>query len=361
VSRLEIRGVRKSFDGTPVLTGIDLSVPTGGIAAVLGPSGCGKTTLLRVVAGFERPDQGTVALDDQVVAGPGSHLPPERRGVGIVPQEGALFPHLDVAANVGFGLRRRDPGRAARVAQVLELVGLPGFDHRRPAELSGGQQQRVALARALAPQPRIILLDEPFSALDAGLRASVRHEVRQALAAAGVTALLVTHDQEEALSMADLVAVMAGGVVRQVGPPEAVYRDPVDLSVALTVGEAVTMPAEAAQGWALTGAGRLALRGQDRDARGAGTVLLRPEQIRLVAGGTPGTAQGRLLAVRFHGHDSTVDVALANGADGAQQVLTCRTQEAVPTGPLVGVRVVGDVAFFARRTERNCARLPGGG
>jgi len=347
VSRLEIRGVHKSFDGTRVLTGIDLSIPTGGIAAVLGPSGCGKTTLLRVVAGFERVDEGTVALDEQLVGGPGLHVPPERRGIGIVPQEGALFPHLDVAANVGFGLSRRAPGRAARVAQVLELVGLAGFDHRHPAELSGGQQQRVALARALAPQPRIILLDEPFSALDAGLRASVRHDVRQALAAAGVTALLVTHDQEEALSTADLVAVMGGGVVRQVGPPDAVYRDPVDLSVALTVGEAVTLPAEAAQGWAVTVAGRLALRGQDRDARGVGTVLLRPEQVRLVAGDTPGTARGRLLAVRFHGHDSTVDVALADGADGAQQVLTCRTQKAVPTGPLVGVRVVGEVAFFA--------------
>jgi iron(III) transport system ATP-binding protein len=238
---LAANALTKSFAATEVLRGLDLEVPAGTLTAVLGPSGCGKTTLLRLLAGFERPDGGTVRLGGRELAGPGVHVAAERRRIGLVPQEGALFPHLSVAANVGFGLPRRR--RAARVAELLELLDLGGLGKRRPDQLSGGQQQRVALARALAPTPEVILLDEPFDALDAGLRAQVRAEVRDALRRTGTTGLLVTHDQEEALSLADLVAAMRDGAIAQLAPPRVLYREPVDAEVARFVGEAVLLDA----------------------------------------------------------------------------------------------------------------------
>ena len=232
---LEVAGLRHAYDRDEVLHGVDLRAETGSIVAVLGPSGCGKTTLLRLVAGFERPTAGSIHLGGQPVTGAGTFVAPERRRVGIVPQEGALFPHLDVAGNVGFGLtrsvRRDDVGGRSgadrpsdRTAECLALVGMSGFERRRPAELSGGQQQRVAIARALAPRPTVILLDEPFSSLDAGLRAGVRIEVTAAIRHDGATALVVTHDRAEALSMADRVVVLLDGRVAQVGTPEEVYR-----------------------------------------------------------------------------------------------------------------------------------------
>ncbi|MFN2497394.1 MAG: ABC transporter ATP-binding protein, partial [Pseudonocardiaceae bacterium] len=241
MSELAVRGVVKSFGATTVLRGVDLSVPKGALAAVLGPSGCGKTTLLRVVAGFDRADAGEVVIGGRLVSGPGVAVPPERRRVGMVPQEGALFPHLSVAGNVGFGLPRRQ--RTSRVAEMLDLVGLGGYGARMPHELSGGQQQRVALARALAPGPALVLLDEPFSALDTGLRAALREDVRRALHATGATAVLVTHDQQEALSTADLVAVLQAGTIVQAGPPAELYQAPRDLDVATFLGEAVLLDA----------------------------------------------------------------------------------------------------------------------
>ena len=220
MTALTIRGLAKAFDATPVLTGVDLDVPAESLTAVLGPSGCGKTTLLRLVAGFLRPDAGTIAFGEEVVAGPGRFVTPQRRRVGYVPQEGALFPHLDVAGNIAFGL----PGRARRsrdrLAELLDLVGLDArLAGQYPHELSGGQQQRVALARALAPRPSVVLLDEPFSSLDAGLRESTGRAVAEVLRSARATAVLVTHDQGEALSLADQVAVMRAGRFLQVASP----------------------------------------------------------------------------------------------------------------------------------------------
>ena len=197
--------VRADYGAGPVLDDLSLEVASGELVAVLGASGSGKTTLLRVLAGFMRPSAGRVEFGDRLVAGPGAWVPPERRRVGIVPQEGALFPHLDVRGNVAFGLGRR-PRDSGRVDEVLDLVGMSAFREARPQELSGGQQQRVALARALAPEPDVILLDEPFSALDAALRVRLRGDVREVLDRLGTTTVLVTHDQEEALSMADRVA-----------------------------------------------------------------------------------------------------------------------------------------------------------
>jgi len=346
VSELVVSGLDKRFGTTDVLRGLDLTVSTGMLAGVLGPSGCGKTTLLRVIAGFERPDAGTVIVGGRTVAGPGVDVPPERRRVGIVPQEGALFPHLPVAGNVGFGLPR-GADRAARVAEVLELVGLPGYGGRMPHELSGGQQQRVALARALAPKPALVLLDEPFSSLDTGLRATVRDEVRAVLRAAGATAVLVTHDQQEALSMADTVAVVRDGRVVQAAPPDELYRAPADLGVAMFVGEAVVLPGRAADGGVDCALGRLPLRGPGR-AGGCGTVVIRPEQVLLgpAGSGVPAAVTGTV----FYGHDALVQLTLLDGADKTEGGLrvTARTQgrPAVAERTPVGVRVEGAVSFF---------------
>ncbi|NMR21070.1 ABC transporter ATP-binding protein [Cellulomonas fimi] len=344
MSLLEVRGVRKSFDDLEVLRGVDLDVPSGALVAVLGPSGCGKTTLLRVIAGFERAGAGTVSVGGRLLtAPPGTHVAPEKRRIAVVPQEGALFPHLTVADNVAYGLRRRDPRRGRRVSELLELVGLEGYERRMPAELSGGQQQRVALARALAPEPQVVLLDEPFSALDAALRASVRADVRAALRATGATGFLVTHDQEEALSTADVVAVMRDGVVVQAGTPEQVYRAPHDLDVARFVGEAVVLAATVAGGVARTPLGEL--RPAPGCVDGSGTLVVRPEQVHLVACdvGVP----ARVVDTVFYGHDASVLLEV-DGEGGAPLPVLCRLQGDLPVTERVGLRVDGPVSWFPR-------------
>ncbi len=316
-------------------------MPHGSFVTLLGPSGCGKTTLLRVVAGFERADAGTVEIAGLPAAGPGLHLPPERRGVGVVPQEGALFPHLSVHDNVAFGLSRTDrPG--TRADELLELVGLPGYGKRMPHELSGGQQQRVAVARALAPEPSLILLDEPFSALDAGLRAQVRAEVKELLALAGATALLVTHDQQEALSVADLVAVMRDGQVIQAGAPSEVYANPVDLGVATFVGEAVVLRGEARDGSVSCSLGRLQARGR---ATGAVDVVLRPEQLELDPSDLE--AVDAIVTERlFFGHDALLRLLLPDGV-----TITARTpgQQLPAVGDSVRVGCRGLVTLFTTK------------
>src|SRR5271166_5891539 len=235
--QVAVTGLHKAFGAHPVLTGVDLEVPAGSLTAILGPSGSGKTTLLRLMAGFERLDAGTIGIGDVLVDGPSAYVAPERRRIGYVPQEGTLFPHLTVAGNVGFGLTGRER-RGGKVDAMLETVGLAGFGRRYPHQLSGGLQQRVALARALAIEPEVVLLDEPFSSLDAGLRASVRADVHRVLRDAGTTALLVTHDQDEALSMADLVAVIRHGRIAQTGTPQELYEHPVDPAMAEFLGDA---------------------------------------------------------------------------------------------------------------------------
>jgi iron(III) transport system ATP-binding protein len=241
VSLLRLQGVTKRFtpDGPPAVNGLSLAVEAGQILALLGPSGCGKTTTLRLIAGFETPDRGTIEIRDRPVSAPGLMVPPEARGVGMVFQDYALFPHLAVGDNVAFGLGRLDrPARARRVAEVLELVGLGGLARRYPHELSGGQQQRVALARALAPTPALICLDEPFSNLDADLRAVMRQEIGKILRLTGTTAIFVTHDQQEAFTLADAVGVLNAGHLEQVAAPYEVYHHPATRFVAEFVGEA---------------------------------------------------------------------------------------------------------------------------
>ena len=240
---LRVSALAKSFGATPVLRGLDLLVAEGHLVAILGASGGGKTTLLRLLCGFEQADAGTIAIGgavvDGVVDGRPVHVRSERRRVGYVAQDGALFPHLSVADNILFGLSRAGRRERARAEALLELVGLPAsYALRPPQALSGGEQQRVALARALAPRPRLVLLDEPFSALDAFLRAGTRRAVADALAQAGASALLVTHDQSEALSLGDRVGVLRDGRLVQVATPSELYRHPVDARLARFVGEA---------------------------------------------------------------------------------------------------------------------------
>jgi len=337
---LRCRGVSRRFGDVVALDAVDLDVPAGSLTALLGPSGCGKTTLLRVVAGLERPDAGTVELGGRTVDGPGGPLPPEERGVGLVFQEHALFPHLDVAGNVGFGLRHLDrTARSARVAEVLDLVGLAGTGDRSPTVLSGGQRQRVALARALAPAPTLLLLDEPFSSLDAALRVALRDEVRTILRAAAQTALLVTHDQEEALSVADRVAVMFEGRLHQVADPQTLYGAPATPAVAAFIGDADVLPGRRAGRYLVdTPLGRLATT--DAVASEEVAVVVRPEAVRLRAR-PDGPATVRSLT--YYGRDQLVGVETA---DGARLRARRGPERDLARGDRVDVAVEGPVVTF---------------
>ena len=347
MTALEIRGVVKAFGASPVLRGVDLDVPADSLTAILGPSGCGKTTLLRLIAGFLEPDSGTISFGDRQVVGPAGSVSPQRRRVGYVPQEGALFPHLDVAGNITFGLPRRlrRPRRdRGRVEELLELVGLPvAMGQRYPHELSGGQQQRVALARALAPRPSVVLLDEPFSSLDAGLREGTGRAVAAALRAAEATAVLVTHDQGEALSLADQVAVMREGRLVQVGEPEAVYRAPADPEVGRFVGAAVVVPAVVEGTVARSALGAVAV--EEGAAQGEVSLLVRPEQLVLEPATEAGVQCGVVTDVSYYGHDAAVRVELLpDGPEVVARILGGRTPR---PGDVVSVSVTGRALTFA--------------
>jgi len=311
-----LRNLVKYFDEIPVVNDVSFHLHKGELMALLGPSGCGKTTTLRLIAGFERLDGGEIEIRQQIMAGPAVHLPPEKRRIGMVFQEYALFPHLDVAENVRFGLQAYTGDRAGRVAEVLDLVGLAGFEERMPHELSGGQQQRVALARALAPEPHLIVLDEPFSNLDASLRTRVRAEVRAILRAAGATAIFVTHDQEEALSLVDQVAVMIDGTVHQVAPPHELYGRPASRAVAAFVGEANFLPGTARDRLVECELGRLSMV---TTHSGAVDVMIRPENIAVEplaftnGASTHGTPPAYVRNILFFGHDQLITVELASG------------------------------------------------
>ncbi len=299
-SAITVTGAAKSFGALAVLRDVDLRVAPGSIVALLGPSGCGKTTLLRSIAGLERLAGGEVRIGDRTVSGPGVHVPPERRRVGMVFQDWALFPHLTVAQNVGYGLPRPDR-RGPRVAEALALVGLDGLGDRSPGTLSGGQQQRVALARALAPAPGVLLLDEPFSNLDTSLRVQVRTEVHQLLASLGVTTVFVTHDQEEAFVLGDEVAVMHGGRIVQQATPAELYARPATSWVATFVGDANLVTGTAAGASATTPVGPVAL---EHPVEGHVDVVLRPEELRLVPLADGAGAPATVELCEFYGHDT---------------------------------------------------------
>jgi iron(III) transport system ATP-binding protein len=338
---VDVAGVTKSFaSGTPVLRGVDVSVGAGATLALLGPSGCGKTTLLRIIAGLERPDDGTVTVGDRLLTSADQFVPPERRRVGMVFQDWALFPHLSVARNVGFGLERPERKVSPRIDEALELVGLAGLGDRMPDTLSGGQQQRVALARAIAPRPSVLLLDEPFSNLDASLRTQVRTEIHQLLVGLGITTIFVTHDQDEAFVLGDRVAVLAEGAVVQIGPPAELYRRPATRWLAGFVGDANLVTGTADGRRATTALGPIALHDA---ATGAVDVLVRPEELSVEApdaSAPDGGLEGVVELVEFVGHDTTYLVRV-----GELSLQVRRTSMPVASrGDRVVVRWTGDSA-----------------
>jgi iron(III) transport system ATP-binding protein len=318
---IDVREVSKRFGALEVLRDVDLRVEPGRIVALLGSSGCGKTTLLRTIAGLERLDAGEVRVGDRVLSASARdiHVPPERRQVGMVFQDWALFPHLTVAQNVGYGLPRSQR-RGPRVAAALHMVGLDGLGDRQPATMSGGQQQRVALARALAPQPGVLLLDEPFSNLDSTLRVQVRTEVHQLLAELGVTTVFVTHDQEEAFVLGDEVAVMQAGRIVQQARPADLYARPASPWVAEFVGDANLVAGDGRGDHAMTPVGDVALdvSASGGSARGSVEVVLRAEQLRLDPLGSLDAASGRgvpatVQLTEYYGHDTVYLVRLEGG------------------------------------------------
>ena len=361
---LELQAIRKHYGPVQALGGVDLSVAPGSRTAIVGPSGSGKTTLLRIIAGFEAPDAGRVTLGGRQLADGPDAVPAHERGIGYVPQDGALFPHLTIEGNVGFGLPRNTPRRAERIAELMDMVALDtAMLARRPHELSGGQQQRVALARALAQRPRLMLLDEPFSALDTGLRASTRKAVAQLLGAAGITTILVTHDQAEALSFADQVAVMRGGLLVQAGRPLDLYLRPRDAAVAGFLGDSIVLPAQLAGGWADCALGRIAVN--DSGRQGPAQIMLRPEQLQVAevpaeaaAQGSQGEAcYGAVTDTDFGGSVCVLSVRLLRGSGAAaaapasgwdEPLLVHSTGMHAPApGAMVRITVAGQAHVFS--------------
>jgi iron(III) transport system ATP-binding protein len=285
MSVLSIRGLGKRFGATQALADFNLDVLKGSRTAVVGPSGSGKTTLLRLIAGFEVPDTGEITLDGQPIANATSAVPAHRRNIGLVMQEGALFPHLSVIENIRFGMNGNGGGETEAL-RLMDLVELErSMATRQPHQLSGGQQQRVALARALARQPRVMLLDEPFSALDTGLREQLRSATSKILAEAGIATVLVTHDQYEAMSFADQLVVLRGGRLMQAGNPRDLYLAPADATTAAFLGTALILDATLGGGIAHSALGDIPLSPAQQSAAGPARILLRPEQLHLSSQG----------------------------------------------------------------------------
>lgn len=332
---LKITDLTLSYGNQKVLDCLNFEANRGELTAVLGASGAGKSTLLRLIAGFEAPTSGQIQIDSELVSTSSDVLPPEERGVGIVPQDSALFSHLTVSQNIGFGLPK---GSDSRVSELLKLVGLEEFANRKPASLSGGQAQRVALARALAPKPKLVLLDEPFSALDAELRVRLREDVRAVLRAENASAILVTHDQEEALSLADRVAVMREGKIIQSGTPTEIYNAPADLGIATFLGDSILVDGKVKDGKIVTDLGNLTPLNSVVEGD-AGVVAIRSENFYLQP--TP-SGDSEVIGRVFFGHDAVVEVQTPK--------LKIRARSNGPFAPEVGMRVTvwvrGAVNFY---------------
>jgi iron(III) transport system ATP-binding protein len=323
------------FGRTQALNGFNLDVRRGQILALVGPSGCGKTTALRIIAGLDAPDAGSIAIGGRLVAGAGVNVPPEKRRVALVFQDFALFPHLNVAGNVAFGLPKG--AKRERVAELLALVRLDGLEQRMPHELSGGQQQRVALARALASEPDLILMDEPFSNLDPSIREEVRGEVRQLLRTVGITAIIVTHDQEEALSLAGEVAVMIDGVVLQTGTPSEIYGNPANRVVGEFVGAANVLPGKVSGSQVECVLGRFEAPGGD----GPVDVMFRAEALAMAEDGVP----AEVVDIDYYGHDQMITVRLQSGETLRVRLLAT---PGIEIGKHVGVTARGEPFVFPR-------------
>ncbi len=323
---LRVKNLRKNFGNQTVLQNVSLELKDSELLSVLGASGSGKTTLLRLIAGFEFVSGGEIFLEEKLIANANFTLEAEKRNIGIVPQDGALFPHLSVYDNIGFGISK-DKNKDARIRQLLELIELADYAERRPQELSGGQAQRVALARALAPRPKLVLLDEPFSALDADLRARLRADVKRVIREEGVSAILVTHDQEEALSLADRVAVLRDGEIVQVGTPTEIYNSPADLGIATFLGDSVLVDGKVVEGKIVTDLGRLTPLNHVTEGD-TGVVAIRSENFYL----QPNPAgESEVVGRVFFGHDAVVEVQTPT--------VRIRARSNGPFAPEVGMRV----------------------
>ncbi len=336
MKKLELRNLSKYYGDKPVLDGLNLDVYEGELIAVLGSSGVGKSTLIRTLAGFESIDGGEIYLDENLIASKDREVLAEKRGITIVPQAASLFPHLTVSQNIAFGI---DKNNTERVSELLRLTQLEQLADRMPENLSGGQQQRVALARALAPKPKMILLDEPFSALDPELRDQLRNDVRRVIKADGATALLVTHDQEEALSIADRVAVMRDGVFAQVGDPIEIYSAPADVGVATFLGDSVIIRGEIKDGKVITDLGKLNPLNNVSEGT-VGRVAIRPENFYLQPNPK---ADSFVIGRTFFGHDALLEVQTPK--------LRIKARSNGPFAPEIGMPVTvwvrGAVNFYA--------------
>lgn len=343
---LELTHISKTFGAVRVLDDVSLTIPPGSRTAIVGPSGSGKTTLLRLIAGFDAPDSGQIMMQGKPLFADGQFVPAHQRRIGFVPQEGALFPHLRVGENIAWGLRGARQAKRDRVAALMAMVSLDAKLARRwPHEISGGQQQRVALARALAQQPAVMLLDEPFSALDTGLRASTRKATAELLTQAGVASILVTHDQKEALSFASQIAVIRHGRFTQVGSPFEVYSQPTDEETALFLGDALILPAEVAQGKARCLLGEVAV--DSAAACGAKRIMLRPEQIRVLpCDDQQAVPQAQIVGIDFAGYLSSLTLRFAQSGESLS--LQTVTDAAWSPGMQVNVQITGPARVFAR-------------
>lgn len=338
--RLILSNVKKSFGQTSVLNNVSFGVTDGSLLTILGASGGGKTTLLRLIAGFETLDAGSIVMNGREVSSSNMSVPPEKRNVGFVPQESALFPHLSAKKNIGYGLSHlNSKAKNDRIAELLDLIGMSELGDSMPDKLSGGQRQRVAIARALAPNPDILLLDEPFAALDAQLRSRLRDDVRAILSKAKATAILVTHDQEEALSIADQVAILRDGTVAQIGSPRSIYSQPIDVELAKFLGDAVVVSGVIQNGKVSTQLGDLIPIVSHAEGL-VGQVAIRPENLYLQPD-PKGLAT--VTARQYFGHDALVEVKTAAG------IVKARTSG--PISPEIGMRVTvwvrGSVNFYA--------------
>ncbi|GAA1699548.1 ABC transporter ATP-binding protein [Microcella alkalica] len=333
MSDLVVSGASVIHGSTLAVDDVSMTIRSGELVAVLGPSGCGKTSLLLAIAGLLPVREGSIAIGSRELSRPGRVVPPEKRGIGWVPQEASLFPHLSVAENIGFAVPR-GRGRAARIRELAELVGLGALTNRAPNQLSGGQAQRVALARALAPRPEVLLLDEPFAALDTQLRTGLRREVAELLRAQGTTSILVTHDQEEALTLADRVAVLRDGHLEQFGTPEEIYQQPASDWVARFVGDVVELDGAWRGGRVTCALGAVEAAAVGFTPADGDTVrlMLRPEWIvprpDLLAHAAAG-ADARVASISYAGHDAMLSCDLTAG-------LTVRMRMAAVDLPAVG-------------------------
>lgn len=349
MSTLELQNISKSYQSVTVLDRINLQVLPGSRTAIVGPSGSGKTTLLRIIAGFEIPDTGKVILQGNPMFNDTVQVPAHKRGIGFVPQDGALFPHFTVAGNIGYGLKGSKRDKAHHIDKLMEMVAL---DRRLsalwPHELSGGQQQRVALARALAQRPVLMLLDEPFSALDTALRASTRKAVAELLSEANIASILVTHDQTEALSFADQVAVIRAGKLADIGPPQALYLRPIDESTATFLGETLILSAQLDHGQARCALGLVKVDNPQRS--GEARIMLRPEQITL----TPlppeqhaavAACLAMVIAIDFAGFISTLTLRIINSGETVE--IKTISRENIQVGVVVDLNIIGQAHIFA--------------